>query len=115
MVEHIVSLVDTIMPALAGIDLHDLEILEAVAREASFSVAARALNLSRADVSRTIARMEQRLDLRLFTRTTRRVGLTDAGRELVRRLRPAMQEIVAALEHASPFLKKQPCNMNHLE
>ncbi|HJV94632.1 MAG TPA: LysR family transcriptional regulator, partial [Albitalea sp.] len=85
----------------SGIELHDLEILEAVAQEGNFSVAARALSLSRADVSRTVARLEQRLDVRLCTRTTRRVALTDAGRDLVRRLRPALHELSAALEQVS--------------
>ncbi len=81
--------------------LRELEILEAVAREGNFSQAARALGLARADVSRTVARLEQRLDLRLFTRTTRQVVPTEAARGLVARIGPALREIGAALDAAS--------------
>jgi len=81
--------------------LRELEVLECVAREGNFSAAARALGLARADVSRIIARLEQRLALRLCTRTTRQVALTEAGRELVARVSPALREIHAALDSAS--------------
>jgi DNA-binding transcriptional LysR family regulator len=87
--------------AASSIDLRDLAVLEAVAEEQNFSAAARTLGVTRADVSRTVARLEQRLDVRLCTRTTRSVALTDAGRELVRRVRPALREIGSALAQVS--------------
>lgn len=86
---------------LASIDLRDLAVLEAVAGEGNFSLAARALGTSRAEVSRTVARLERHLGVRLCARTTRSVALTEAGRELVARVRPALREIGAAVEQAS--------------
>ncbi len=50
-----------------------------VARRGSFSAAARALDMSPANVSKYVAALEQRFDVRLFNRTTRKVSLTDAG------------------------------------
>ena len=55
----------------------------AVAEQASFSAAARRLGLSTSAVSREIARLEDRLQTRLLHRTTRRVELTDAGRDFL--------------------------------
>lgn len=79
------------------IDLRDLHLLDTVIQEGSFSAAARALSLSRLEVSRSVARLEQVLDARLFARTTRLVVPTEAARELIARLRPALGEIDAAL------------------
>jgi DNA-binding transcriptional LysR family regulator len=52
----------------------------AVAAASSFSNAARAVGMSPTHVSRAINQLEQRLQVLLFHRTTRRVSLTDAGR-----------------------------------
>ena len=51
-----------------------------VAQHASFAAAARKLRISTAAVSKRVAALEARLGARLFDRTTRRVGLTEAGR-----------------------------------
>ncbi|WP_437669015.1 LysR substrate-binding domain-containing protein [Sorangium sp. So ce131] len=50
-----------------------------VARRQSFSAAAKALGLTSSSVSKQVARLEERLRVQLLRRTTRRVGLTDAG------------------------------------
>jgi len=70
----------------------------AVAEHASFRVAAARLNVTPAAVSQAIRALESRLGLPLFQRTTRRVGLTEAGQSLLARLRPAATEIHDALE-----------------
>jgi DNA-binding transcriptional LysR family regulator len=54
----------------------------AIARRGSFRAAARGLGLSTTALSNVIGKLERQLGLRLFNRTTRRVSLTDAGRNL---------------------------------
>lgn len=68
--------------------MDSLELIETfceVARRGSFSATARARGVSPASVSRAIAQLEARFDLRLFNRTTRQVSLTDGGQLLYER------------------------------
>ena len=74
----------------------------AVAEQASFSAAARRLGLSTSAVSREIARLEDRLQTRLLNRTTRRVELTDAGRDFLARCRRLIDERDEALAAVQP-------------
>jgi DNA-binding transcriptional LysR family regulator len=70
-------------------DIRQLEACLAVADELSFGQAAQRLHLSQSALSRQVARLEQDLGVRLFTRTTRQVQITSAGRlflDEVRRL-----------------------------
>ena len=69
-----------------------------VADQASFSKAGQLLGITSGAVSQAIAKLESRLGLPLFQRTTRRVALTEAGRALHNRLRPAAIEIADAIE-----------------
>ncbi|HRN75775.1 LysR family transcriptional regulator [Ottowia sp.] len=62
-----------------------------VARRGSFSAAARALDMSPANVSKYVAALEKRFDVRLFNRTTRKVSLTDAGELLYERSGPVLE------------------------
>lgn len=64
-------------------ELADLNTLLIVAREQSFSRAARLLNRTQPAVSLAVRRLEQRTGVSLFTRETRRPELTEAGRLLV--------------------------------
>jgi DNA-binding transcriptional LysR family regulator len=82
-----------------------------VAEHQSFSKAARGLGVSAAAVSQTIRSLEDQLGLPLFQRTTRRVGLTEAGKALHDRLLPASKEIRDALESLNGF-RDRP--MGHL-
>lgn len=62
----------------------------------SFVAAARAEGLTAASVSRAIARLEARLGVRLFERTTRRVRLTEAGRSYYLHCRAALAHLAEA-------------------
>jgi len=60
----------------------ELSAFVAVAEEGAFNAAARRLHMSPPAVTRLVTSLEARLHVRLFTRTTRRVALTDAGTRL---------------------------------
>ncbi|MBC39319.1 MAG: LysR family transcriptional regulator [Oceanicaulis sp.] len=79
-------------------DLSDLMTFLAVAEARSFTKAAVRLGTSQSAVSQVVRRLEDRLGVRLLTRTTRNVAPTEAGRRLAERLRPALDEIEAELE-----------------
>ncbi|MDL2408365.1 LysR family transcriptional regulator [Rhizobium calliandrae] len=68
------------------------EFVEAV-EAGGFSAAAARMNLSRSAIGKTIARLERRLNTRLFHRTTRMQSLTDEGQAFYERCRRAMDEI----------------------
>ncbi len=69
----------------------------AIADTGSFVAAARRLGESTSMISRAVARLEERLGLRLFERTTRSVALTDAGRSIVEQFRRIIEERDEAL------------------
>ena len=71
--------------------LSDSNVFVAVVRCGSFANAARSLNLSQSVASRSVARLEKRLGVRVLDRTTRSVSLTDDGRGLFERLEPLLQ------------------------
>ncbi len=77
--------------------LDDFLVFIAVAREASFTKAAAQLGVSQSALSYTVRMLEGRLGVRLLTRTTRSVGLTDAGERLLRSLGPRFDEIEAEI------------------
>jgi hypothetical protein len=70
-----------------------------VARLGSFSAGGRELSLPQPTVSRMISHLERDLEAALFRRTTRSVGLTDAGVEFLARVEPVLAELAEA-EHA---------------
>jgi len=74
-----------------------------VAEHRSFTKAGRLLGISPAAVSQAVGKLEHRLGLPLFQRTTRRVVLTEAGRVLHDRLRPAAREVGDAIESLNSF------------
>src|ERR1700761_8860917 len=77
-------------------DLEGLAVFAKVAECRSFADAAAELRLSKATVSKVIARIEERLGARLIVRTARRFELTDAGRQLVGRAAQILSEGEAA-------------------
>jgi len=78
-------------------DLTDLQSFLVVARERSFTKAAAKLGVSQSALSHTIRELEERLGLRLLSRTTRSVAPTDSGDRLLRTLAPRLEEIEAEL------------------
>ena len=78
-------------------NLNDLQAFVAVARAQSFTKAAAQLGLSRSALSHSMRALEERLGLRLLTRTTRSVSVTEAGARLLQTLAPRLDEIDAEL------------------
>jgi DNA-binding transcriptional LysR family regulator len=73
--------------------LDQLAAFVAVARERSFTAAAARLNVSQSALSHTIRELEERLGVRLLTRTTRSVSPSEAGDRLLRNIGPRLDEI----------------------
>jgi DNA-binding transcriptional LysR family regulator len=87
-------------------DLNDLLAFVAVARERSFTRAAAKLGVSQSALSHTIRRLEERIGLRLLTRTTRSVSATQAGDRLVQTVGPRFAEIDAEVAALSELRDK---------
>jgi DNA-binding transcriptional LysR family regulator len=77
-----------------------------VAEERSFTRAAAKLGVSQSALSHTIRALEERLGLRLLTRTTRSVAPTEAGERLIRTAGPRLEEIDAELSSLSALRDK---------
>ena len=74
-------------------DLYDLAAFAVVAEHGSFTRAAAELGMSQSALSHALKALEERLGVRLLSRTTRSVSTTEAGETLLRSLRPALDEI----------------------
>jgi DNA-binding transcriptional LysR family regulator len=79
-----------------SVELRQLEAFVAVATELHFGHAAQKLHVGQPTLSDLIKRLERELHTPLFTRTTRRVSLTDAGVELLARSKVILEEVAAA-------------------
>src|SRR5258706_7940718 len=78
-------------------ELGDLANFAAVADARSFTQAAAKLGKSQSALSQSVRRLEERLKLRLLTRTTPNVMPTPAGAQLLSTLRPALGELESQL------------------
>ena len=87
--------------AFDGRILNGIGVLGAVVETRSFARASRALGLTPSGVSRAIARLEERLGVRLLQRTARSVTLTDEGRRFYESVGPLMQGIEDAAGEAA--------------
>ena len=76
----------------------DLEILLTVVDSGGFSAAAEALDIQVARVSRAVSKVEKQLGVSILNRTTRRVELTDEGRQFIESVRTGLQHIQQAEE-----------------
>jgi len=83
---------------MSDIDLRDLEAFVAVARTRNFRRAALEQRVSVSSLSQRLRDVEERLGVRLMNRTTRSVGLTEAGELLLSRVGPAMLDVSDALD-----------------
>src|SRR5262249_29413588 len=80
--------------------LDGVEVFLAVAQHRSFRKAAAELGVTPSAISQTVRVLEARIGTALFMRTTRSVGLTEAGEQFLARAKPAFEELVAASEIA---------------
>ena len=89
----------------------DLIAFLAVARELSFTRAAAQLGVSQPALSRTVSELEARLGVRLLTRSTRSVALTEAGEGLVQTVGPHFEGIDAGLAALTAMREKPAGNL----
>jgi DNA-binding transcriptional LysR family regulator len=82
------------------IELRDLHTFSTLAEELHFGRAAARLGVNPSTLTRRIRLLERGLAVPLFHRTSRRVALTDAGRELNARLPAALRQLDGALQAA---------------
>src|SRR6266550_3934071 len=87
-------------------NLNDLLAFIAVGQERSFTKAAAKLGVSQSALSHTIRGLEERLGLRLLTRTTRSVSPTEAGERLLHTIGPRFEEIETELAALSELREK---------
>lgn len=78
---------------LGGMQIGSIQIFCKAAEVGSFTAAAEVLGVTPAAVSRSVARLEERLRVKLFARSTRQVKLTDDGRLYFEQCRDALQQI----------------------
>src|SRR6476619_2129916 len=91
-------MVCSVYRTMKDFDLRDLDAFAAVARTRNFRRAAVEQGVSVSSLSQRLRDMEERLGVRLMNRTTRSVGLTEAGEILLGRVGPAMADVGAALD-----------------
>jgi len=94
-------------------DLSGLRELILVAEKRSFTAAAAELRITPSAVSQTVRGLEERVGVRLLQRTTRNVGLTEAGERFMSRLRPAMAAVHEAFD-ALGALRDRPAGVLRL-
>jgi DNA-binding transcriptional LysR family regulator len=82
---------------MARENINDILVFLAVARERSFTRAAAKLGMTQSALSHIIRGLEERLGVRLLTRTTRSVSPTDAGERLLQNVGPRLEEIEAEI------------------
>ena len=93
--------------------LDGVEAFLSVAQHKSFRRAAAELGVTPSAISQAVRALEERVGAALFTRTTRSVGMTEAGERFLARAKPAFEELVAAGEVARD-LGKRPSGLLRL-
>jgi DNA-binding transcriptional LysR family regulator len=81
--------------------LQELEVFVRVAERGNLSQVAREIGLSQPSVSRILNDLEARISARLLVRTSRKVGLTEAGQVYLEQIRPLLAELGAAADTAA--------------
>ena len=93
--------------------LDGVEAFLSVAQHRSFRRAAAELGVTPSAISQAVRALEARVGAALFIRTTRSVGLTEAGERFLSRAKPAFEELVAASE-AARDLGQRPAGLLRL-
>src|SRR5229473_1489949 len=91
---------------MPNVDFNNLRAFIVVARERSFTRAAAQLGVSQSALSHTIRGLEEKLGIRLLTRTTRGVSPTEAGERLLSTVEPYYEGIEAELVALSELREK---------
>ncbi|HEV2133919.1 MAG TPA: LysR family transcriptional regulator [Terracidiphilus sp.] len=91
---------------MLGNDLTALSAFVVVAEERSFTRAAKRLGVTPSAISHAMRGLEERVGIRLLSRTTRSVAPTDAGRDLLVHLHPALSEVHGALDRVAGMRNK---------
>lgn len=91
---------------MRGMPVEALPAFLAVAEQCSFTAAAARLGMSPSAVSQTIRGLEDRVGTALFSRTTRSVALTEAGKLFLAQVRPAMAEIDASFSMLGDYASR---------
>lgn len=86
---------------MARDNINDILVFFAVARERSFTRAAAKLGMTQSALSHIVRGLEERLGVRLLTRTTRSVSPTEAGERLLQNVAPRLEEIEAEIAAVS--------------
>jgi DNA-binding transcriptional LysR family regulator len=98
--------------------LSELSAFVAIAQHRSFSAAARAMGVTPSALSHAMRALEARLNVRLFTRTTRSMALTEAGEQLLHRVAPAIHDLenavdeVTSAQHRPSGMVRVSCSEN---
>lgn len=93
--------------AMRPLRLDSLEIFEDVVRCGGFRAAALGRGVSSSAISQSISVLEEAVGIRLLNRTTRSVAPTEAGMQLLERLRPALHDIRTAVDDLNQ-LRERP-------
>src|SRR3974390_263980 len=93
--------------------LDGVEAFLSVAQHRSFRRAAAELGVTPSAMSQAVRALEARVGAALFIRTTRSVGLTEAGARFLSRAKPAFEELIAASE-AARALGERPAGLLRL-
>jgi DNA-binding transcriptional LysR family regulator len=95
------QVIETMQRQFEDVLLGSIELFCLAAELESFTLAATAASVTPAAVSRSVARLETRLGVRLFVRTTRQIRLTDAGRRYFEQCRQALNQLAEAEREAT--------------
>ena len=88
---------------MRGTEFAELRAFIEVVEHGNFARAATYLGLAPSTLSQTIRSLEERLGVRLLHRTTRSLSLTEAGEHLLTQIRPAFEELQAAVASVTDF------------
>jgi DNA-binding transcriptional LysR family regulator len=100
----------TMEPLLSTTDFGQVRAFVAVAEALNFTRAAEKLGVSSSALSQLVRSLEERVGVRLLNRNTRSVSLTEAGDRLFQRVKPAVEELGAAIGQTS-HLREQPVGL----